>query len=181
MKRILTVITGLLLLLGCSTAGWGQNFSTEFLKHVPKKHASVATVNKSMIEALKKEETNKELLAFLSELSFLRIITIHATVYKIGKVTFVKDEVDSYCDTAVRQVREYAQGDELLNINDETQQSLLIAFHKTADNKAGEIVFIHCDDNMTLTIVNITGNISIGNLGKLSSLSQSIKKSTKNL
>jgi len=113
-------------------------------------------------------------------LSFLRVITINETYFQVGKVIAFTADVNSYCDIAVGQVREYAQGEELLSINDEKQQTLLIAFDKTSDNKASEIVFINCDEK-TLTIVNITGNISIGNLGKLSSLSHSIKKSTQNL
>ena len=171
MKRILIGMITLLLLLGSSVTGRGQCFSMEFLKQVPQKIISVATVSGSMIEALKKKETNAELLAFLNELSFLQIITISTTFAM---------QTDEYCRRAMEQVRNCAQGEELLSIKDGQRQTLLMAFNKTAGNKAGEIVFINCDGN-TLTIVNITGNISINNLGKLSSLSRSIKESTKNL
>jgi hypothetical protein len=169
MKRILIGMITLLLLLGSSVTGRGQCFSTKFLEEIQRKYVSIATVNSSMIEVLKKGETNEELLAFLNELSFLQIITISTTFAM---------QTDEYCHRAMEQVRNCAQGEELLSIKDGQRQTLLMAFDKTAGNKAGEIVFINCDGN-TLTIVNITGNISINNLGKLSSLSRSIKESTK--
>jgi len=167
MKTILTGVTALLLLLGSHQSGWGQNFSETFLKQVhDKSKVSIVTINGSMIEALKKGETNKELLAFLNELSFLQIITLPSNA---------KNFANWYCNKAMEQVKNYAQGEELLRIKDGNRQTLLVAFDKTAGNKAGEIVFINCEDNM-LIIINIKGNISIGNLGKLSSLSNSIKK-----
>ncbi|MDR0295423.1 MAG: DUF4252 domain-containing protein [Prevotellaceae bacterium] len=166
MKKILTGIIALLLLLGSSKAGWGQNFSEKFLEHIPKKTAIVATVNSSMIEALKKWEVDEELQAFLNELSFLRIITIP---------TSADINLDSYCIKVREQVKKHGQGEELLSINDKQRQTLLMIFDKTANNKAGEIVFINCDESV-LVIINITGNISIGNLGQLSNLSKSFKK-----
>lgn len=165
MKRILIGVTALLMLLGSSQAVWGQNFSEKFLEQVPKSIVSTVTVNSSMIELLKKRETNKDLLTFLSELSFLQIITVTSPFLS----------ANDYCNKAMEQVKNYAQGEELLRIKDRQQRTLLVAFDKMDGNKAGEIIFINCDGD-TLTIVNIKGTISIGNLGKLSSLSNSIKK-----
>jgi len=161
MKTILTGIMTLLLLLGSSSVSWSQNFSEKFLEGVPPKIASVATVNSSMIELLKQWEIDEDMLNFLNEFSFLRIITIPKSA-------------NSYCEKAKKLIKEYGKSEELLSINSGKQQTLLLVFNKKANNKAGEIVFINCDDD-TLTIVNITGNISIDNLGKLNSLSKSIK------
>jgi|GEM_PF-2395597 len=177
MKRIFTGIIALLLLP--ASVGLGQNFSEKFLEHVPKKIVSVATVNSSMIEALKKGETGEELLSFLNELSFLRIITVNKQTKRTININPTPN-ANYYCDMVMSQVKQYAKGEELLSITDGQHQTLLIAFNKTADNKVGEIVFINCDED-TLTIVNITGNISISKLGNLNKLSKSIKKSSKNL
>jgi len=179
MKRKLTGLILLLLLLGNSMTGWGQNFSAQFLERVPKKMVSVATVNSSMIETLKKGESHKELLSFLNELSFLRVITINTQTKRVVTIGPTLD-ANYYCDMAITQARQYAQGEELLSSSDNLRQTFLFAFNKTADNKFGEILFINCDDDI-LTIVNLTGSISINKLGDLSKLSNSIKKSTKNL
>jgi len=172
MKRILTCIITLLL-LGSGITGWGQNFSDKFLEQIPKKIVSVATVNSSMIEALKKGETNEKLLSFLNELSFLRIITVDKQSKRVITINTTPD-ANYYCDMAMTLARQYGKGEELLGITNGEHQTSLVVFNKTADNKAGEIVFINCDEDM-LTIVNIMGNISIGNLGQLSKLSKSFK------
>jgi len=40
------------------------------------KRKSVTTINSSMIESLRRREQNKEVQTFLSELTFLRIMTV---------------------------------------------------------------------------------------------------------
>ncbi len=124
---------------------------------------SISTINSSMIDALKKKEKDTNLLAFLNELTFLRIISIKNTA--------------NYCNEAIEIVKKMEKYEEILNLQEKQQHIIIAAIDKTAENKAKEIVLINCDTN-SLTIVDLMGNISIGTLGDLSS---SIQKAMKNI
>jgi hypothetical protein len=153
----------LLTLAGWCLTGKAQNFSTRFMENTPSAVLSVVTVNASMIDAMKEKETDKELVAFLAELQFLRVITIN-------KSTSV---VATYCREALTLLKNTGGYQELVAIEKGDQQIRIVAFPGSEKNKAQEIVLISCVQN-NLTLVDITGHISIDKLGNLS---RSIKKS----
>ena len=173
MKFLKTIFTALIVSIFCISTGTAQNFSTRFLKSADKKGMSIVSVNSSMIEALKKNEKDKDLLAFLNELTFLRVITIDDA----------KNAATYYC-TAVSLLKKDENYEELFSTEvtqlfPSVEQKVIIAALGKADkqDKAPEIVLISyqkCQKNVSLTIVNITGNITISELDRLT---KSIQKS----
>jgi hypothetical protein len=148
------------------STGNAQNFSTQFLTSAGKKEMSVVTINSSMIESLKKNEKNNDLLAFLNELDFLRIISIDDA----------KNAATCYSN-AVSSLKKSENYEELLSIEENGQKVIIAALGKLDKYKTKEIVLLSYQENR-LTIVNITGNITISELGKLA---ESIKKSIKKI
>ncbi len=172
---------GILCLLGCCLTAIAQNapgqvreaqsYSARFMQKADMESeditASVATVNASMIDALKKKEKDTALLAFLNELHFLRVITVKTST----------EQMQHYWNKALEVLKQTGTYEELLNIQQQQQRVIIAAINKTNTNKAQEIVLISCD-NKGLSIVDLLGNISIGTLGELS---DAVQKAMQNL
>ncbi len=153
-------------ILGSYTAGHAQNFSEKFTEAAGSKITSVATVNAELINMLKKKETNNQLQAFLNELSLLKVITMKNDA----------GTIKNYCDVAqsLLQKNDYQ---ELFVLQENKQQVKIAVRGKTAQNKAGEIVMLVCQEEQ-LTVVDLVGNITIDKIGDLAA---SIRKSMLNL
>jgi len=164
----------------CITAGYAQNFSTELLTTVNQRDVSVVTVNQSMIETLRRREQNREVQAFLNDLNFLRIISSDNP----------RNAVRLY-ENAVSALQNNPDFEELLSMEEGRQRVKILALNPQ-NNRTREIVMISYISNTTvgmggiglgvtvantasLTIVNITGDIDIGDLSQLATTIRNLR------
>jgi hypothetical protein len=169
-------IIALIICIACISTAYAQNFSTEFLSSinqrrtspeffgiVTQRNISVVTVNSSMIESLRRREQNREVQAFLSELDFLRIMTVdnprNAAAFHTTALTLLSEKTDF---------------EELLSIEEGRQQVLIKAL-TPENNRTPEIVMISYIHNASLTIVNITGNVDISDLSQLATTIRNLR------
>jgi len=158
-KKFITLIICII----CISTANAQNFSTEFLSSVNQRDVSVVTVNQSMIESLRRRETNRDIQAFLSELNFLRIISADNP----------RNAVRLY-ENAVSALRENAGFEELLSMEEGRQRVKIVAL-TPENNRTPEIVMISYISNASLTIVNITGDIDISDLSQLATTIRNLR------
>jgi hypothetical protein len=166
----------LIICIICISTANAQNFSTEFLNSinqrnvsveflglVTQRNVSVTTINSSMIESLRRREQNREVQAFLSELDFLRIMTVNNP-----------RNVAAFHETAISLLRKNKDFEELLSMEEGRQQVLIVAL-TPKNNRTAEVVMINNISNASLTIVNITGNIDISDLSQLATTIRNLR------
>ena len=153
----------LILCLICIATANAQNFSTDYLNSVNQRGLSVVTVNSSMIESLRRREQNREVQAFLSDLTFLRIMSVDNP-----------RNAAAFHETAVSLLAENENFEELLSM-EEGRQRVVIAALNPQNNRTSEIVMISYINNVSLTIVNITGNIDISDLSQLATTVRNLR------
>ena len=171
-KRFIILTFGFI----CTFAANAQNFSTEFLNSinqrkvsveflglVTQRNISVTTINSSMIESLRRREQNKEVQAFLSELTFLRVMTVDNPKNTVA-----------FHETALSLLRKNKDFEELLSREEGKQQILIVAL-TPKNNRTSEVVMISNINNASLTIVNITGNIDISDLSQLATTIRNLR------
>jgi hypothetical protein len=137
--------------------------SVEFLGLVTRQNVSVVTVNSSMIESLRRREQNREVQAFLSELDFLRIMTVDNP-----------RNAAAFYQTAISLIGKNADFEELLSMKEGRQRVVIVA-QAPENNRTSEIVMISYIHNASLTIVNITGDIDISDLSQLATTIRNLR------
>lgn len=168
-------ITLILCIICISTAN-AQNFSTdfinsikqrkvsvEFLGLVTQRNISVVTVNSSMLESLRRREQNQKVQDFLSELTFLRIMTVDNP-----------QNVIAFHETALSLLSKNKDFEELLSKEEGRQQILIVAL-TPKNNRTNEVVMISNINDTSLTIVNITGNIDISDLSQFATITRNLR------
>ena len=116
-----------------------------------------------MLESLKRREANLDVRAFLGELNFLRIMSVDNP-----------RNAAAFHETALSLLRENPDFEELLSM-EEGRQRVLIAALTPENNRTNEIVMISFINNVSLTIVNITGNIDISDLSQLATTIRNLR------
>ena len=156
-------IIALIICIACISAANAQNYSTQLLETVNQRDVSVVTINSSMIESLRRREANRDVQAFLSDLNFLRIMTVDNP-----------RNAAAFYQTAISLVRENNDFEELLSMEEGRQRVVIVAL-TPENNRTPEIVMISHINNASLTIVNITGNIGISDLSQLATTIRNLR------